>query len=69
MQGIRRPVVAIRCGDVVARYDSIADAARAMGVRPPNVRNVAAGLQKTCRGFQWRFADEMEEDEHAVLHG
>ena len=48
-----------KSGTVTKRFSSIAEAARACGIRAPNVSAVCNGAsrQHTAAGFKWRFAD------------
>ena len=58
----KRAVVAIKDGKLVSRYESITAAADAMDTNPSAIRNTIAGYQKTCRGCEWMYAEDWEED-------
>lgn len=47
-------------GQHVARYDNIADAARAVGCDPSTISGVCRGkpCSKTAKGYRWRYTDE-----------
>lgn len=38
-------------------WDSVNDAARALNVSQANISDTAAGKQKTCKGFLWRYLE------------
>lgn len=43
---------------IIKRFDSVAEAAREIGVAPKGIRSAAKGLQKHAGGFVWRYEDE-----------
>lgn len=45
-------------GNYIATYDSIHEASLAVGVNGPGVWECIHGKARTCKGFQWRRADE-----------
>jgi len=45
-------------GNYIATYDSIYEASRAVGVNGPGVWDCVHGKANSCRGFQWKRADE-----------
>lgn len=55
----KRPVEAVRDGVVVQRYNCVGDAAEALGVSPSSIKDVLRKKRwhKSCRGFEWRFAE------------
>ena len=57
----RRPVEALNeKGEVVARYDRIADAAKALGLNISTIWQVCNKIRtcKTAGGYRWRYADK-----------
>jgi transposase-like protein len=54
-KGFKIPVLAIRNGEVVARYESIKEAARMTGVDETNIHRVLKGKRYTSGGFEWRY--------------
>ena len=44
------------CGEFLAAYDSLAEAALENNIgKPSNIRNAITGKQKHCGGFRWRY--------------
>lgn len=41
----------------IARYDSIGDAAKAVGAHQQNISQSCNGKQGPCRGFIWKYAN------------
>jgi hypothetical protein len=41
-------------GEVIAQFDSISEAARAVGAAQPNISCCLSGKNRTCKGFMWR---------------
>lgn len=52
--GKKRRVLNVTTGEV---YDSVSEAARAVGVGYRQILNVLDGYCKHCRGYEWRDAD------------
>ncbi len=48
---------------VIKRFDSIAEAAREIGVDSKGIRSAAKGLQKKSGGFAWKYEDDIEKIE------
>ena len=44
-------------GEIIARYDSLADAGRACGARTQDIYCCCVGRQKTVHGTRWEYAD------------
>lgn len=44
-------------GNVIAEYDSIAEAARTVGIGEGNIRHVANGNRNTCGGYRWKYKE------------
>ena len=53
--GRRIPVVQYKNDIKVARYSSVPEAAKALGVCNSSIRNVCGGFSKTCKGFIFRY--------------
>ena len=51
----RRPVLALRNGEVVARYESITEAAKVTGAKKQNIFRVISGKRQTHHGFEWKY--------------
>lgn len=45
-------------GEIIAKYESISEAARALGIPDSSIWNVCHGGQKTTAHFKWRFEDD-----------
>ena len=43
-------------GDYVSEYDSLTDAAKAVGSYKSNIYAVCIGKKKSCRGYRWSYA-------------
>lgn len=57
--GKRRAVEQLDMNDrYVRRYDSLADAARAIGCTSTTICDCCKGKRKSYGGYQWRYADE-----------
>lgn len=41
----------------IARYDSVGDAAKAVGAHQQNISQSCSGKQGLCRGFIWKYAN------------
>ena len=53
----KRQVIRLSDGKV---YESIAEAARSVGVTPRAICQVCEGICKTAGGERWAYADEVE---------
>jgi hypothetical protein len=51
----KRPVLALKNGEVVARYESINEAARQTGAKKQNIFRVISGKRQTHHGFEWKY--------------
>lgn len=58
--GMGKSVVMMSNGKVLCRFDTIADASRAVGVKANSISQCLSGKSKTCAGFEWRY----EEGQH-----
>lgn len=56
MQGKKIAVLQLKKGEVIARYESLADAGRAVGVSPEQIKKVLKGERKSSAGYQWKYA-------------
>lgn len=57
-------------GEIIARYPSISDASRAVGINAKSIRQAANGIQNHAGGFYWQFVDEYncnQYDTDAIL--
>lgn len=52
---VARPVLQIRDGKVVQRYESLMDAERSTGIRSGNICCAARGKTKTAGGYEWKY--------------
>lgn len=50
-----KPVLALKAGAIVARYPSITDAAKAVGVEDGYISAVLHGRQHTTGGYSWAY--------------
>ena len=48
-------------GQFVARYRSLEEAGRALGVAATNICRVCNGTRKSMHGFRWKYADQAGE--------
>lgn len=51
----KRPVLALKNGEVVGRYESITEAAKQTGAKKQNIFRVISGKRQTHHGFEWRY--------------
>jgi hypothetical protein len=56
--GSSRPVLQIKDGVIVYRWDSAAQAARGIGVTKSTISKAANSETKYCRNFNWIYEDE-----------
>lgn len=54
-KGFRRPVIQLKNGEVIGRYESISDAARLTGAKKQNIHRVLSGKKQTTGGFEWKY--------------
>ena len=52
-----RPVVMMKDGNVVCRFQSISDAAKAVGRASSSISACLSGRSKTCAGFEWSYEE------------
>jgi hypothetical protein len=55
--GGKKPHPVIRMGDVEMRYESVADAAKALGKTRAGINRCCTGKAKTAHGYKWRYAE------------
>ncbi|MBO6280091.1 MAG: hypothetical protein J6M95_00725 [Bacilli bacterium] len=48
--------------NLIARYDSLAEAINATGVNSKSIRDCCNGVQRTAGGFVWRYEDSMNNE-------
>lgn len=48
--------------DIVAKYDSLNQAAEENNIDPSNLSKVCRGIECSCKGFKWSYADEYDEE-------
>lgn len=53
-----KPVLQMKDGIVLERFESIADAAKAVGRASSSISQCLAGVSKTCAGFEWAHAED-----------
>ena len=56
--GIPKPVLQLKDGKVIARFDSICDAARRTNLFPSCISDVCRGKNKKTGGYGWRYAED-----------
>lgn len=54
---VGKAVQMLRNGEVICTFESIADAARAVGCRPSHISDCLAGRAKTAKGSQWIYLE------------
>jgi hypothetical protein len=54
-KGFRRPVIALKNGEAVCRYNSISEAARLTGAKKQNIHRVLVGKKQTHNGYEWKY--------------
>lgn len=63
-----RPVVQLSsCGEHIANYNSISEAARTIGCDPSTIRAVCVGQNGhrkcyTAKGYKWRYAEKVQRE-------
>lgn len=55
--GRTKPVLQLKDGVVVARFDSISEAARQTNILNSNISDVCRGKNKTTGGYGWKYAE------------
>ena len=52
----RKPVLQLSMdGLLLAHFDSLADAARSLGIKPSHICCCLKGRRKSCAGYQWKY--------------
>jgi hypothetical protein len=54
-RGFKHPVLQIKNGVVVGRFESINEAATATGAKKQNIHRVLLGRRQTHHGFEWKY--------------
>ena len=49
-------------GNIIERFETIADAVRKPGVNSKSIRDAAKGVQRHAGGYVWKFVDEESID-------
>lgn len=70
-RGITKPVLQIKDGVVINRFDSIVEAGRSTNILATSISDVCRGKNKTTGGYAWRYADyDMpEKKKHTKFNG
>lgn len=55
--GCTKPVLQLKDGVVIARFDSIGEAARQTNILRTNIGDVCRGKNKTTGGYGWKYAE------------
>jgi len=56
-QGIIKPVLQIKDGIVINRFDSIKEAGRSTNIIASSISDVCRGKNKTTGGYVWKYAE------------
>ena len=56
-QGIIKPVLQIKDGVVINRFDSIKEAGRSTNIIASSISDVCRGKNKTTGGYVWKYAE------------
>ena len=64
-----RRVQQIENGIVIATYDSVTEAGKAVGVTRHAISKVCVGKNKSSAGYQWKYEDSNHEHEYTDLSG
>ena len=56
-RGVTKPVLQIKDGVVINRFDSIVEAGRSTNILAASISDVCRGKNKTTGGYVWRYAD------------
>lgn len=64
----KKPVNCIENGNIIATYESIMDAERALGIYPGNINKVI-GKDRMAGGYQWKYANGEQKAITAVKRG
>ena len=57
IKGIIKPVLQIKDGVVINRFDSIREAGRSTNIIASSISDVCRGKNKTTGGYVWKYAD------------
>lgn len=52
----KKPVKQLKNGLVIAVFNSVKEAAEALGINPNSISNTLTGRSKTAGGFKWEFS-------------
>ena len=55
-------------GNIIERFETIADAVRKTGVNSKSIRDAAKGVQRHAGGYVWKFVDEESIDSVSYTH-
>ena len=59
--GSEKPVLMKKDGIVICRFESIAQAAKAVGISPNNISGCLSNSRKTAAGYQWEYDTSSDE--------
>ena len=54
-KSFRIPILKIKGDQIIARYESISEAARENNLSKGNIQRVLGGSRKTTGGFKWKY--------------
>lgn len=54
-------------GAIIKRYESVKDAARAVGALESNISNACSGRLQTCKGFRWKYEEKISKVDETTL--
>lgn len=52
-----KPVLMMRDGEILCRFESITEAAKAARRSPTSIRQALSGVSHQCAGFEWAYAE------------
>jgi len=55
IKGKRRPVVQLKDGEIVAKFESVSAASRELNITESMIRRVLKGVTRQTHGFQWKY--------------
>lgn len=58
---LSKPVIQIKCGDVINEYNSIKEASEKTGIIKQNISSALTGRYKSAGGFQWKYKNESDK--------
>lgn len=58
---LSKPVIQIKCDDVINEYNSIKEASEKTGIIKQNISSALTGRYKSAGGFQWKYKNKSDK--------